>query len=120
MSIQPEQAQAIADRLAKIYKRAMQLRAEASTASPSTGPLPIIWFDDIRPELRSRLDSVDDVASGLDYAVWLIGETLAITGGDTAMHAVYDRFEAMLDARASSWLDHRWSGASAPGALWVA
>lgn len=116
MTIEAEQAQAIAERLAKIYNRVMELRS----AKPAA-PLRVIHVSEFPQQpIRSRLNSVDGAESGLEYAVWLIGETLAFTGGDAAMHAVYSLFEAMLGGRASSWLGHRWSGVTAPGALWIA
>lgn len=120
MTIEAEQAQAIAERLAKIYHRVMELRADKVATRDPGAPFPTIWFGDIRPDLRSRLNSVDDAESGLEYAVWLIGETLAYTGGDAAMHAVCDLLEAMLGTHAAVWLDHRWNGVTAPGVLWAA
>jgi hypothetical protein len=110
-----EQIEAIATRLVALHRRVMELREIVPAA-----PFPVIWADAMRPDLRTRLQSVDDAESGLEYAVWLIGETLAHTGGDEAMHAVYGRFEEIAGTRGSSWLDHRWNGVSAPGVLWVA
>ena len=115
MGIEPDQAQAIADRLSKLFHRAMTLRS----AKPDA-PLRVVDASELlRIPIRSRLERVNDAASGIDYAAWLIGETVAIVGGDTALHDVFSIFERANGTRASSWLDHRWNGVTAPNANWV-
>ncbi|MEG3165563.1 hypothetical protein U1701_13255 [Sphingomonas sp. PB2P19] len=115
MTFNSEQARAIADRLGKLFHRAMQLQAEKPVA-----PLRAVHVSELLAQpMRSRLESVDDGATGINYAAWVIGETLAILGGNEAMHAVFSLFETANGARASSWLDHRWNGIEAPDALWV-
>ncbi|TXC71242.1 hypothetical protein FSB78_10000 [Sphingomonas ginsenosidivorax] len=115
MGIEPTQAEVIADRLGKLFHRAMTLR-DAKTDTP----LRVVHASELlqRP-MRSRLERVDDAASGIDYAAWLIGETVAVIGGDPALHGVFAAFERAHGTRASSWLDHRWNGISASDGSWV-
>lgn len=115
MTLEREQTQAIAERLSKLFHRAMQLRAEVQDAPPRE----VHVSELLAPPTRSRLENVDDATTGINYAVWVIGETVAIVGGDAALHAVFGVFENANGACASSWLDHRWNGVTAPGALWV-
>lgn len=108
---------AIVDRLTAIYERTKVLREQR--ARPSSGPdLPPGCIVDLSKPVPSRLDSVRDDISGLHYAAWCIGETLAACGGRDAMDDVYAAFEAVNGTRASSWLDHRWSGIVVGSANW--
>ncbi len=115
MSLSPEHAQAIAERLGKLFRRAMHLRAEKPVA-----PLRVVHVSELLTNpIRSRLERVEDGESGVNYAAWAIGETVAILGGDVALHEVFNVFERANGTRASSWLDHRWNGVTAVGASWV-
>jgi len=116
MSLEPEHAKAIAERLGKLFRRAMHLRAEKRDDS-----LRVVHVSELLSKpIRSRIKTVEDGESGINYAAWVVGETVAILGGDAALHDVFSVFERANGTRASSWLDHRWSGVTAPGALWVA
>lgn len=115
-----DQVQAVADRLSAIYRRVVTLHAQREPE-----PMRVITFAELcAMPLKSRIASVDDAEFGLDYAAWVIGETLAITGGkfggDPLMHRVFARFEDANGPRGASWLDHRWNGVQAPGVLWAA
>lgn len=109
----------IAERITKIYRRVRSLQQERS--SPGA-PIRIVPIEEImaRP-LHSRLDAVDNDVSGLEYAVWCIGETLMLIGGRDAMDQVFDLAEAMEEGtRLASWLDHRWDGVTNGDDIWVA
>jgi len=102
----------IVDRLAALYQAAKEVPPE-----PERRPgLRAIDLADLE-EPPSRRDAVLDRRSGIEYAAWCIGETLAAAGGRDLMDRVYGEFEDRLGPRASAWLDHRWSGS---GAGWFA
>lgn len=109
----------IVERLAALYRRVRKIEAEAPRPPP--GPLSAISFSDLAQQpLRSRLESVDDATSGLNYGAWCIGEALIAVGGLELMHYVYAAFEDRLadDGRASSWLDHKWNGVASGDSIW--
>ena len=115
-----DQVQAVANRLSAIYQRVVDLRSQRDQEE-----IRVITFAELcAMPLKSRIASVDDAESGMDYAAWVIGETLAVTAGeasaDALMHRVFDRFEKANGMRGASWLDHRWNGINAPGVLWAA
>ncbi len=106
----------VARQIAKIYRRVLALRQ----ARPPE-PMQIITFDQIcATPVRSRLESVDDDISGLEYAVWSMGLAVLAMGGSEAMHLVFGLFEDIEPtARASSWLDHRWNGVTDGSFVWT-
>lgn len=105
----------VARRLVALYEASRA--ALADRASLGGTPTPV----DLSAPIPSRLDCVTDRVSGLDYAAWCIGEAIASCAGLDGLHMLYGLFEDMTDARASSWLDHRWNGvATEDGFVWTA
>ncbi len=105
-------------RLSALYARSSQLREEnAAQNSPRISRAAEL---DPNKVLRSRLNSVEDARSGVDYAVWVLGETLCAIGGTALMHLVAGRFEDEHGPRGAVWLDHRWSDVQARGDIWLA
>jgi hypothetical protein len=114
-----EELERVAGHLAKIYRQADRLMtARASSAEPMRA----LTLQELTSQpIRSRLESVDDGVSGLEYAAWSIGHTLLATAGSDALHLVFGMFEEIeTSPRASSWLDHRWSGVSDGAYVWTA
>lgn len=120
----PQELKPIVELLASIYRQTRHLR-EAQAQQQPNGPLPMLMLGDIaKMPLRTRLQSVSDAVSGLDYAAWCIGDTLGSIGGCELMHAVFGMFEDSFGedtTRPSGWLDHRWNGAggSTGGPVWA-
>lgn len=115
-----DQVRAVADRLSSIYRHVVTLREQCDPE-----PMRVITFAELcAMPLNSRIASVHNAESGLDYAAWVVGKTLVITGGkfggDPLMHRVFARLEDANGPRGASWLDHCWNGVTAPGVLWAA
>lgn len=102
----------VVSRLVELYHASSAVPHE-----PGKRFTPIDIADFKRQAPPSRIDCVLDRRSGLDYAAWCIGATLAAIGGRSLMDKVYSAFEKQVDAKGSSWLDHRWCGS---GAGWYA
>ncbi len=63
----------------------------------------------------SRIDNVLDRRSGLEYAVWCVGETVAAMSGIEELSRIFEKFEALNGSKAATWLNSRWNGVSSPG-----
>ena len=106
-----EEFNLVVDRLGAIYERLLDMR-KPRTAGIALSKIP--------STIRTRIEAVDDAESGLRYAVWCIGETLAATSGMDGLHFTYALFEDRYGERGASWLDHRWDGISVGTVRWVA
>lgn len=115
----------IAERLALLYRRVRLLEREKRAAEPPSDTFVTYSIEElIEMDLPTRLDSVKDAISGLDYAAWCIGEVLMAMGGLDLMHLTFEVFEDLFEDREGggpgSWLDHRWDGVSdSTGAIWA-
>jgi hypothetical protein len=120
--IGPQEVEQTVKRLVALYERLKKLQIDKAAQAQAQAD-PVIWATPFKlgEVPKSRLASVDDAVSGLEYAAWCIGETLCAIGGVELMHVVFAMFEDALDhegSRAGSWLDHRWSGVCVRDEIW--
>jgi hypothetical protein len=107
----------IVDRIAAIWKTEQE-RARVPRDIRATG-LRIVRVSDLMVQApTSRLESVRDAGSGLRYSVWLVGETIARSGGIDAARSLYTLFEERNGPLASAWLNTAWTGVSDGTEVW--
>ena len=105
--------------IGNVVSKLVEIYRASSAVPPEPGKrfAPIDIADFTREPPPSRIDCVLDRRSGLDYAAWCIGATLAAVGGRSLMDKVYGVFEQQVGTKGAVWLDHRWCGS---GAGWYA
>ena len=107
-------------RLLELYQDSSAAHIRPPRAVDEDGFLIMNIVAEIPPE-RSLQDTVSDRRTGLDYAAWCIGETLAALGGRDLLVEVYWLVMEEGGAKAASWLDHRWNFVSINGRpVWIA
>lgn len=122
MKIDNAKLEPIARQIEKIYRRLRKLEQEKARASGDIG-LRAVTFAEMGDEpVRSRLEDVDDAITGLRYAVWNIGLTVAAIGGAEALNELFSIVEASdpNSTKIASWLDHRWDGVPIGNGVWTA
>ncbi|KQX18130.1 MULTISPECIES: hypothetical protein [unclassified Sphingomonas] len=110
-----EQTAVVCETIEAIYRRILDLSAQRPSATQTA--LKRLRFDGGVP---SRLEAVHDDISGLRYAVWCIGETIAALAGRQGLERVFEEIERRNEgARISVWLDHRWDGVPVGDGVWT-
>ena len=121
MKLKHEQLRPITEQVQRIYEQVKKLERQEGADRKVNLPSPI----DLTTSpaiLPTRLQSVDDAASGLRYAVWNIGLAVAAIGGADALDQLFALVEELEpdSARLAVWLDHRWNGVPTGNGEWAA
>ncbi len=115
----PENADKLVARLSAIYARVRELEGAGNEIAAARQIVASASAFDLSKEVLSRIQSVRTARGGLEYAVWTMGEAVALADGMEALEAIYAAFEARHDDRAGVWLDRRWSGVSDGSSIWA-
>lgn len=115
----PENIEKLAARLGAIYARVRDLEGAGNdlAAARSAERLPTPFSPAVA--IPTRIEAVRTARGGLEYAVWTLGEAVALADGMDALDAIYAAFEAKHDDRVAIWLDRRWNGISDGSAIWT-
>ena len=109
----------VKDRLVVLFQK-LELEQPKQPDDAETFPL-MTLAEILAMPIKPLVDCVEDRASGLRYAVRVIGEVLAACGGFDLMRLVLGMVEEQLGDVGAVWLDHQWDGVEVPGmGEWVA